>query len=166
MNRFCVFMMCAVCAMSCSSGPKGIVEEYYTQIKKRNYEKVAEIAIEHFWETERLGKNFDKPDGEEDRAEMISDMVKLLEEVGFSVKDFEFLEMTDKDFKFLDTSENDAKKEGKTFVKIKTSVEKENYRGEKEIDESTYIYTFEKKKDKWVAVERSFAASNPEILNE
>jgi hypothetical protein len=153
--------MCAICLLSCGENPKGIVEEYYTQIKKRNYEKVAGMAIDYFWKTERLDKEFDKPKGEEERAEMILDMAKLLKKTNVTVRDIELLKISDEDIVRVGINE-DNKRDGKTLVKIKFVQENEDGWGDREITEYTYIYTFVKNDGKWIAVDRH--TYNIEIL--
>jgi hypothetical protein len=128
-----IAILCAACLISCGGGsPRGIVDEYYTQLKKGNYERVAEIAIDHFWKSERLDKAVKKGDGN-DRQETIRFLAAILKEKG---KDH-----MPKDFAITDvTTEN-----GETLVKVKEI--HSDY-------ENTYVYKFVKEDGKWVAIEK------------
>lgn len=128
-------ILCTMCLVSCGGGnPQGIVEKYYTLIKQGNYEKVAEVIIDNFWEYTSL----DKSEIDEHREELINkevyDLLKKKEK-----------DLLPKDFTIVDViTEID-----KTWVKVREMYLDNDY---------DRVYKFIKEDGKWVVVGKEYVS--------
>jgi organic radical activating enzyme len=137
MNKLSSFfaILCTVCLVSCSGGnPQEIVGEYYTLIKQADYEKAAEITVEHFWKFDWA----DKSQIDDHREEVINQKVDELKKEAKK-------ERLPKDFAILDvTAEADI-----MLVKVRETYSDNDF---------DCVYKFVKDNGKWIASEKEFVS--------